>query len=75
MNKIEPTCEVCGKRLVKVASGLLCIEGHGRILPNDEFTDRNVLPSDHSHCERMIQIPLSVKSLGAIYKYRLRVEG
>jgi hypothetical protein len=72
MNKIEPTCEVCGKRLVKVASGLLCIEGHGRILPNDEFTDRNVLPSDHSQCERMIQIPLSIKSLGAILNYRNR---
>lgn len=75
MNKIEPTCDECGKRLIKVASGMLCVEGHGRILPIDEFSDRNVMPTDHSKCERMIQIPLSIRSLGAIINFHNRHAG
>ena len=52
---IHPTCEICGKELVKVKSGLLCMEGHGPIVPLDEFIDRSKVPVEHKHLERMKQ--------------------
>lgn len=73
MKAIEPTCCECGKRLVKVGSGLLCIEGHGRIMPIDELMDATEVPVDHSRCERMVQIPLSYRSISAILNYHNRV--
>jgi hypothetical protein len=75
MEPIEPNCPVCGKLLVKVSSGLTCIEGHTKILPVAEFEDVSVMPTKHSHCERIIQIPLRYKSLAAIYHFHLRAGG
>lgn len=75
MKPIEPNCPHCGKLMIKVSGGLTCMEGHTRILPVQEFEDTTVLPTMHGHCEKMVQIPLSYKSLGAIYNYYSRVEG
>lgn len=75
MEAIEPTCCECGKRLVKAGSGLLCIEGHGRIIPIDELMDATEVPVDHSKCERIVQIPISLRSLGAIYNFHMRHAG
>ncbi len=54
--EIHPTCKICGKELVKVVSGLVCIEGHGKILPVEEFEDINDMPTNHSDCERLGQM-------------------
>lgn len=72
MKPIEPICPHCGKLMIKVSGGLTCIDGHTRILPVREFEDRSVLPTKHSHCERMVQVPLSYRSLAAICDYHER---
>ena len=56
---IHPTCDECGRQLVKVRSGLVCIEGHGRIIPIDEYVDRSKIPVDHSKCEKIQQQPFA----------------
>ncbi len=42
--QINLTCEECGAELIRVHSGLVCPDGHGRIKPVGETQDRSFLP-------------------------------
>ena len=49
---ITPSCPTCGQTLMKTTSGLVCPDGHGRIVPLEEFVDRSLVAVDHSQCPR-----------------------
>ena len=55
---IIPSCSICGEPLVKVMSGLVCLTGHGPIIPLQEFCEQSPLLVNHAACETIKQIAM-----------------
>lgn len=61
MKPVKPTCPTCGRELVLVASGAVCIEGHGRITPLGEYEAENRRPVTVRGLERVTTERMDVR--------------